>query len=161
MAANTPTNYRCTNDHEYFNNPHAAVAVILVNEAGELLYAKRGKVGDPELGKFDFPGGFVDFGENAPAAAVRELDEELGIVPNDLEIIDTVANRYGEFTTTLDCIYLCRSWQGEITSRDDVAAVEWHSLDFLRSDAFAWPAYQALYGTLAKRLALHPVATEV
>lgn len=153
MTADTATNYRCLNGHEFFNNPHAAVAVILVNEAGELLFAQRGRVGDPELGKYDFPGGFIDFNENAPEAALRELKEELGITPLDLELIATVANRYNEYTSTLDCVYLCRAWQGQLRAQDDVAGVAWHSLEFLRSDNFAWPPYQALYDTLARRLA--------
>jgi ADP-ribose pyrophosphatase YjhB (NUDIX family) len=53
------------------------VAGCLVIDAGKVLLLRRGN--PPALGKWTFPGGYVDFGENAPDAAVRETREEVGM----------------------------------------------------------------------------------
>jgi ADP-ribose pyrophosphatase YjhB (NUDIX family) len=53
------------------------VAGCLVVDSGKVLLIRRGNW--PALGKWTFPGGYVDFGENAADAAVRETREEVGM----------------------------------------------------------------------------------
>ena len=53
------------------------VAGCLVIDTGKVLLLRRGNW--PALGKWTFPGGYVDFGENAADAAVRETREEVGM----------------------------------------------------------------------------------
>jgi len=53
------------------------VAGCMVIDAGRVLLLRRGIA--PALGKWTFPGGYVDFGENAADAAVRETHEEVGM----------------------------------------------------------------------------------
>ncbi len=53
------------------------VAGCLVIDRGRVLLLRRGI--EPEIGKWTFPGGFVDFGETPPEAAVRETLEEVGM----------------------------------------------------------------------------------
>jgi ADP-ribose pyrophosphatase YjhB (NUDIX family) len=53
------------------------VAGCLVIDAGKVLLLRRGNW--PALGKWTFPGGYVDFGENAADGAVRETHEEVGM----------------------------------------------------------------------------------
>lgn len=55
------------------------VGVMIFNNKGELLLAKRGKQAKNERGCWEVPGGSVDFGETRAQAAVREAKEELGI----------------------------------------------------------------------------------
>lgn len=72
------TNYECSNcTWHLWNNSKAATAIALVNGDGELLVVKR--LREPNKGEFELAGGFVDFGEDAYAAAIREAKEELGI----------------------------------------------------------------------------------
>lgn len=53
------------------------VAGCLVIDAGRVLLLKRGI--EPALGKWTFPGGYVDSDESAPEGAVRETREEVGM----------------------------------------------------------------------------------
>ncbi len=53
------------------------VAGCFVVDAGRVLLIRRGI--EPAVGRWTFPGGYVDFGENAADAAVRETREEVGM----------------------------------------------------------------------------------
>ena len=56
------------------------VAGILLNSDGHFLLAKR-PVGKIYEGYWEFPGGKVESNEDGSGALIRELKEELGIVP--------------------------------------------------------------------------------
>ncbi|HEY9134367.1 MAG TPA: RNA pyrophosphohydrolase [Pseudomonadales bacterium] len=58
------------------------VGIILANNEGRLLWAKR--VGQAS---WQFPQGGVDQGESSEQALYRELQEEIGLVEKDVEVI--------------------------------------------------------------------------
>lgn len=61
---------------------HRAVHVFAFNKRGDLLLQKRSALKDNFPGVWDSSvSGHLDAGEDYPAAALRELDEEMGIVP--------------------------------------------------------------------------------
>lgn len=60
-----------------FYNPKPVAAVIPRDEGGRVWLLRRGF--DPGLGRWTFPGGFVDLGESVEEAARREVREELAI----------------------------------------------------------------------------------
>ena len=94
-------------DFVYYHNMAAAVMVIIESD-GKFLFTVRNN--EPAKGKLDFPGGFVDPGETAAEAVIRELKEELNLdlKEEDLEMIDSEANDY-EYKNipyrTLDIIF--------------------------------------------------------
>ena len=49
------------------------------DETGRLLLTRFVSPGHPDSGKWTMPGGGMDWGESAEAAAHRELDEETGL----------------------------------------------------------------------------------
>ncbi|MDO8952282.1 MAG: NUDIX domain-containing protein, partial [Draconibacterium sp.] len=49
---------------------------------------------EPNYGKLDLPGGFVDHNESVEVAVKRELYEELGMKVNSLKYINSAPNEY-------------------------------------------------------------------
>jgi mutator protein MutT len=90
----------------FFINSAAAVAVLVTNEQGKLLLTTRAV--EPDSGKLDLPGGFIDPGETAENAVKRELEEELSMKVKSLEYIGSAPNEYifsGYSVFTLDMAF--------------------------------------------------------
>ena len=132
-SAHFPTtgsrSFKCEDcSFNYYVNSSAAVAILLFNEKGELLLTRRAV--EPHQGKLDLPGGFVDPMESAEQAAVREIQEELGIFVHTLKYFGTFPNEYifsGYSVFTLDLAFLAKTESlYEMTAMDDVASFEFH-----------------------------------
>ena len=63
---------------------------IIFNDEGKVFIAKRGKKARNERGKWDFPGGSVEFGETCEDAVKRELMEEFGIEIKIIKLLEVV-----------------------------------------------------------------------
>jgi ADP-ribose pyrophosphatase YjhB (NUDIX family) len=72
----------------YFFDPKVATAVV-VEIDGRVVLQRRAI--DPGMGKWTFPGGFVDRGESVLEAAAREVQEEVGLAVTDLRLLDAYA----------------------------------------------------------------------
>lgn len=64
-------------EFSFYINTGVAVAALLENERGELLLIRRAR--NPGAGLWAVPGGFVDAGEDAETAIIREVREETGL----------------------------------------------------------------------------------
>jgi len=72
----------------------AAVLVPLYIDGGEwhVLYTRRTDTVDVHRGQVSFPGGRIDPDDSGPLhAALREADEEVGIRPQDVEVLGMLA----------------------------------------------------------------------
>jgi mutator protein MutT len=63
------------------------VGVMILDEDGRVFLAKRGPAARNEVGKWEFPGGEVRFGERLAEAAHREIGEEYGIAIGHLTLL--------------------------------------------------------------------------
>ncbi len=77
--------------HLYINSS-AAVAGLITDGNGKLMLVTRGV--EPDYGKLDLPGGFIDPGESAENAIKRELFEELGMKIKSLKYLGSAPNEY-------------------------------------------------------------------
>ena len=113
----------------YYANSSAAVAVLLFNEKGELLFTRRAI--EPHRGKLDLPGGFIDRMETAEQAAVREIQEELGIEIHSLKYFCSYPNEYvfsGFSVFTLDLAFLAKTDSiHQMTAMDDISSFEFYN----------------------------------
>jgi len=116
--------------HIFFNSS-AAVAALITDENGKLMLVKRGV--EPDYGKLDLPGGFVDPGETAENAVKRELFEELGLKVKSLKYINSAPNEYifSEFSVfTLDLVFhVIPESVSNLKPMDDILEYRFYSED--------------------------------
>lgn len=134
-----------------FRNVAAAVAAIIEYE-GTILASVRAK--DPDAGKLDLPGGFVDQQETAEQALKRELEEELNLKEITPIYFGTYSNVYPYRSVTyhtLDIIFAVRlDVLPVIIPADDVAAIEWIKKSDLAIHDFAFTSMRAALGDYTK-----------
>lgn len=90
-------------------------AAIIRNDAGEVLLIRRA-----DNGQWAYPGGYMDLGESAAEAAVREAYEETGVMSEPVHLVGaytgpdhqvTYAN--GDQAQFASAVFLCRHTGGE------------------------------------------------
>lgn len=97
---------------------------------------------EPEKGRLDVPGGFLDVGEDPIQGLKREVKEEVGldidVGPQDF--VQAVPHRYGPEGDWLLALGFRARWVGgEVQARDDVADARWVDAGALDDLDFAWP----------------------
>ena len=133
-----------------YRNPVACVAVLIVRD-GQLLLARRGVA--PAKGEWDTVGGFVDEGESAEDAVVRETWEEPGLRVGKLEYLGSIADQYGsERKPILHLTYLVSVAAGEPLPSSDVASLTWFAFDKL-PDHLAFPNQSKVLDLFKRTLA--------
>jgi 8-oxo-dGTP diphosphatase len=98
------------------------VAAAVIERPGEFLLAQR-PAGKPYPGYWEFPGGKIEAGEDARAALVRELREELGIEVREATPWITRIYAYTHATVRLHFFRVGR-WDGEPQPLED-QAIAW------------------------------------
>lgn len=69
----------------HYINPRPVAGTIPVNEHGQVLLVKRAI--EPRIGTWVFPGGYMDVGETAEEAAMRETMEEANLEVDMLRLV--------------------------------------------------------------------------
>ncbi len=111
------------------------VKSLIINEEGKILLVKRDRKWHKEAhGKWEFPGGKIDFGETPEEACIREAREESGMdvkIDSLLPKIHTGGWIYPDRETQQILIcYKCIPINGEISLEDHgVSDVKWFELD--------------------------------
>ncbi|WP_297513102.1 NUDIX hydrolase [uncultured Caulobacter sp.] len=114
------------------SHPVPTVGVVCLR-GDEVLLIRRGT--PPRLNQWSLPGGRLEWGETAQAAALRELKEETGVEAELLGLIDVVdgvfpARPGGEITRHYVLIdYAARWLSGEPQAGDDAAEARFVSRD--------------------------------
>lgn len=126
---------RCsTGDFTFYQNPHSAVAAVIRNDRGEVLMVRRSQ--EPQRGKWDFPGGFVNWGEGPEQAIRREVHEELGA---DFQL-DRVLLSYHDWypyqglNVSVNALYYEGRLKGPISANHEILALTWFAVPALPTD---------------------------
>jgi ADP-ribose pyrophosphatase YjhB (NUDIX family) len=109
-----------------YANPVPTATAVCVDDEGRVLLGRRAL--EPDEGRWDLPGGFVDEGEHPLDALRRELDEETGLAIEPGEFLGVWMDRYGYDSTaasTLNLYWEARVTGGEERAADDVAELRW------------------------------------
>jgi 8-oxo-dGTP diphosphatase len=102
------------------------VAAAVIERPGEFLLAKRPE-GKPYPGYWEFPGGKIEPGEDARAALVRELREELGIEVREATPWITRVYTYTHATVRLH-FFRVSACDGDPQPLED-QAIEWQRIE--------------------------------
>jgi mutator protein MutT len=116
-----------------------------------VLLARRSPARRTYPGRWSFPGGHVEAGENRVEALHRELDEELGVRPLEYsriaEIADPVAPSIRYY------LYVVTEWLGEPVIRDgEHSELLWSPFAVAATfQDLALEDYRAVFASLAER----------
>jgi 8-oxo-dGTP diphosphatase len=104
----------------------AALAVMV--RADQVLLVRRKN--EPDAGLWGFPGGHVDLGETALAAAARELKEETSVIGRPLHYLTNIDVILKDDCGTVQFHFLlaavlCEYLSGEPAADDDVSEAAW------------------------------------
>jgi mutator protein MutT len=69
------------------------VGAVIVNTKGEYFLTKRGKKARNEVGKWEFPGGGLEYGDTLRSTLIREIKEEFGLEIEPLEQLPACDHR--------------------------------------------------------------------
>lgn len=119
----------CGKDYSSYRNPTPTTDVVIHTPEKGIVIIKR--LNEPH--GFAFPGGFIDEGEQAEAAAIREMKEETGL---DVELLGVL----GVYSRpdrdprqhTISVVFVgAPKDASKLKAGDDASAAAFHPLDHL------------------------------
>lgn len=132
---------------EYYINP-APCNGVLITKGNSILLVRR-KL-DPQKGKLDFAGGFIERGESVEESIKREIQEELGCRIKQLSYFRSYADTYefkGITYATLGMIFTAElEDDAVVTPADDVS-------EYLYIDKHTIPFEEIAFPSVARALA--------
>ena len=121
----------------WYRNSAPTVGAAIVRD-GRALVTVRAV--EPEKGKVDVPGGFLEVGEHPVDGLKREAREELGVeVQVEGNPVMLATHTYGpDGIWVLAIGFRARIVEGEPRPADDVAEIRWVSAEKIDDIDFAW-----------------------
>ena len=106
------------------------VSEVILSKGGAKVLMVKARRGFSK-GFWNFPGGFMDYGEGPEAGAIREAEEEIGVRVHLEGLLNTyVAGFPGKPSYTLGFVYTGRAASEALRLKaDEIEAAEWFSVD--------------------------------
>ena len=141
LKAGEPERLVCTRcGFVFYLDPKIAVGTIIRSDSGGIVLVRRAI--EPGYGKWVFPGGYVDRGEEIRSAAVREAREECGL---DIDL-DGLVNIYSYAgRTPIIVVYAATIAGGSLCADDECLEARVFGADEIPWDDLAFRStYDAL-----------------
>lgn len=119
-----------------YRNPVPAVGVVVALEGKVVLVRRRY---EPRAGCWGLPAGFMELGESAEEAAIRECHEETGLLVRVDHLLGVFSIGAGQSTGLL-LIYAATATGGTLTAADDATEAGVFATDAL-PDPMAFPTH--------------------
>jgi len=127
------------------------VGAVILDDSDRVFLARRGPHARNEQGKWEFPGGAVQFGETQTGALMREIFEEYGVEIEVLRLINVADHIIpAEGQHWISPGYLCRITEGvpEIREPEKCSAIEWVPVPDVGSRNLTLASRQTYHGLL-------------
>ncbi len=111
------------------------VGAVIINREGKIFLAKRGKKARNEVGKWEFPGGGLEFGESFEDTIVREIKEEFGVniqVFDQLTAFNHLIPDEKQHWVALTFICKIKSGTPKILEPEKCDEIGWFSIDEMK-----------------------------
>lgn len=119
----------CGSSLNMYKNPVPTVDILIVYEQGIVLIERQ----NPPFG-WALPGGFVDYGESVEQAAVREAEEETGLVVELISLLGVYSDPTRDSRQhTISTVFVARPYNPQILPQggDDARQARIFSFDTL------------------------------
>jgi ADP-ribose pyrophosphatase YjhB (NUDIX family) len=133
----------------WYRNPVPAAGVLLV-ENGRVLLVKRRW--EPRAGDWCLPAGFMEAGEHPEQTAMRELQEETGVIAQLTGLFGVYAGFDDPRVRAVLILYTGIVTGGEARAGDDASELAWFPLDALPAD-LAFASHRQALAEFRERLA--------
>jgi 8-oxo-dGTP diphosphatase len=127
--------YYCPECSEIRYRNSIPVAGVFVVKDGEVLLIQRGK--EPHKDKWSYPAGYLEFDEKPEEGAVRELEEETGLITSkeNLELVTTIHLEHPDkyvvgnaYTVSFDKV------EGKVEAASDAEDAKFWIIEEMRSN---------------------------
>ncbi len=136
LKATEPTRLVCTRcGFVFYLDPKVAVGAVIANDQGQVLLVRRAI--EPGYGKWVFPGGYVDRGEEVQLAAIREAREEAGV---DIRLEGLIDIYSYPGRTPVIIVYAARHLAGALAVDDEGLEARWFTEREIPWDELAFPS---------------------
>jgi ADP-ribose pyrophosphatase YjhB (NUDIX family) len=118
-----PSRLVCTSNacgFVFYLDPKVAVGTVITRPDGRIVLVKRAI--EPGYGKWVFPGGYVDRGEEVMMAAIREAREEAGL---DIRIDRLIGIYSYAGRTPIIIVYAATVLSGELAVDEEGLEAQW------------------------------------
>jgi ADP-ribose pyrophosphatase YjhB (NUDIX family) len=119
----------------FYLDPKVAVGTVITRPNGEIVLVRRAI--EPGYGKWVFPGGYVDRGEEVTLAAVREAREETGL---DIRLDRLIGIYSYAGRTPIVIVYAAVLVGGELAVDDEGLEARWFAASAVPWDELAFPS---------------------
>jgi ADP-ribose pyrophosphatase YjhB (NUDIX family) len=126
----------------YYYNVAVSSAVLIIGADEHALFIRRAR--DPGKDKLALPGGFIDRGETAEHAAIREVREEAGVKLTGVQFLASFPNLYTYRAVeypVVDLFFTAQVSSREASPLDDVTEIVWAPPASLREADLAFPSH--------------------
>lgn len=138
-------------------NPRIGVGLMFVKD-GRVLLGKRHEdpaKADSELhgeGTWTIPGGKLDFHETLHDGAIREAQEEVGLIPKNIELV-SVTNEIIPDKHFITVGFICQDFEGKpkVMEPEEITKWEWFPLNKLPTPMF-FPSRKMIENYLENRI---------
>jgi NAD+ diphosphatase len=138
----------------YYYNVAVSSAVLILDASGQALFIRRAR--DPGKDKLALPGGFIDRGETAEQAAMREVHEEAGVTLDAVEFLASFPNLYayrGVEYPVVDLFFTALVQSQRASALEDVTEIVWADPASLFEADLAFPSHARALREYASRRA--------